>query len=270
MNGLFISTHHINACFWGANHAHPHCLKSLCFFIGALIKGVTPGQDDPQAGISLQDIPLFQDLSIGEVKTLQRYLKNKVFEKGEIISIEGEVCQQIFFVRSGRVKIFKTSVSGKELILEVLESGDTCACHHGETQRNCTSSAQAMTACELWFFPRYRYIQLAKDNLKLMCKLNELFARRLSCFSHLIQQVSLDDPQRRLIKFILDMSESPSSQCSANGLCISQEEISLRIGLVRETVTRHLHHLKCLGLIALGKSPKITILNKGGLQKLLS
>ena len=76
---------------------------------------------------TIQGISLFRDLSFKEKKAVIPTIVRKKFAKDEVISIAGEPCQEVFFVLSGRVKIFRTSLNGREQILEVLESGDTCA-----------------------------------------------------------------------------------------------------------------------------------------------
>ena len=82
----------------------------------------------------------------------------------------------------------------------------------------------------------------------------------------------MDDPRRRLVKFILDILNTKDCLFE-NGeyasIPFTHEEISQRIGLVRETVTRHLNKLKSLKLIDI-KSRQIIILNKEGLEKILS
>lgn len=166
------------------------------------------------------------------------------------------------FVLSGRVKIFRTSLNGREQILEVLGSGDTCACNPGATQWSCSASAQAMSDCELGILSRNQYVQLVKSNSTLSQALTRIFAQRLCRMSSLVEEVSLDAPDKRLIKFLLTISETTSR------ISFTHEEIAQRLGLVRETVTRHLKKLKDKKLVAL-KHPHIIILDKEALEKQL-
>ena len=171
---------------------------------------------------------------------------------------------------SGQVKIFRSSSLGKEQILEVLNPGDTCACNPGTENWSCSSSAQALTPCRVWFLSRREYTQLVKTNHKLSHHLSRIFAERLCRFCSLIEDISVDDPDKKLAKFILDMCESQTSTSTEDGyLCLlfTHEDISQRLGLVRETVTRHLSKLKRLHLIDT-KPSRILVLNKAGLQKI--
>jgi len=217
----------------------------------------------------LRKIPLFQDLSQKELGSLKSYIREKSFDKGEILFFEGEDCSRIFIVHTGRVKVFRTSASGKEQILEVLSEGDTCACNPGSATWHCSATAQALTDCRVLFLPRDHYIKLVRSNSKLSLTLNQLFAKRICRLSALIEEVSLDNPRRRLVKFILDILDDQENKSQDAYISFTHEEISQRLGLVRETVTRHLSQLKRSKLIDI-QSRRIVICDKAGLKKMLS
>jgi CRP-like cAMP-binding protein len=216
--------------------------------------------------IEFKDIPFFQGLSKQELTAVQGCLREKTFRKGESLFVEGNLCDRIFFVRSGRVNMYRLGPSGRGQILETLQPGDTCACHPGSTQDwHCASSAEAVTDCSVWFLSRENYIRLVNSHHALALSLNRLFAQRLQCFSALIEEVSLKDTQKRLVKFLLDMFRSAGGRSLT--LPFTREELAQRIGTTRETVTRHLHALKRKKLIDI-KPHQIVILDKEGLQKL--
>ena len=221
--------------------------------------------------LSIENIPFFQGLSVQEIVSIKSCLKEKTFGKGESLFLEGNVCERVFFVKSGRVKLYRTSSSGREQILETLGPGDTCACNPCSLQWSCSSSAVALTPCSVWFLSRDHYVNLVKTNTKLVHTLNHLFAERLQCFSSLIEEVSLKDSKKRLIKFLLDMLDESDqinkSQCYLL-IPFTREELAQRIGAARETVARQLYQLKRKKLIDI-KPMQIIILNKEGLKKLL-
>ena len=220
---------------------------------------------------SIENIPFFQGLSAQEISLVKGCLKEKSFEKGETLFFEGKSCERVFFVKSGRVKLYRTSSSGREQILETLGSGDTCACNPGSAAWSCSSSAEAMTPCTVWFLSRDQYVRLVQTNSKLSHALNRLFAERLQCFSTLIEEVSLKDSKKRLIKFLLNMmKENHNGKLSGEILFIpfTREELAQRIGAARETVARQLYQLKRKKLIDI-KPRQILICDKEGLEKLL-
>jgi len=221
--------------------------------------------------IELRDIPLFQSLPAGERALVEACLKVRSFEKGETLFLEGDLCQRVFIIKSGRVKIFRTSSSGREQILEILNPGDTCACNPGASTWSCSTSSQALTACSAWFLSRDDYIKLVKTNSHLTHAITKLFAHRLCQFSSLITDVSLNEVKKRLVKFLLDMSDGENDPRKQEVLLINftREEIAQRIGAARETVVRHLYQLKRAKLIDI-KPQQIIIRDKEGLRRKLN
>ncbi len=221
--------------------------------------------------LAIKDIPFFHDLTPPQQEAIRRCLIEKSFQKGEILHSEGNSCTRLFFVRSGRVKIYRTSSAGKEQIFEILGPGDTCACNPGEVSWLCGSTAEAVDSSTVWFLSREQYIKMVRENSTLMHALNELFAKRLQCFGNIIEEVALKDTKKRLIKFLLDMlkdkKKNPGNQ---NVLFINstREEISHRLGAARETIARHISELKRKKLIDV-KPYQIIIRDKEALEKLL-
>lgn len=228
--------------------------------------------------IKLRDIPLFHDLSESELASVQSCLREKTYEKGEILFDEGKSCERIFIVLTGRVKLYRTSSSGREQILETLAPGDTCACNPGSLTWCCSSTAEAVTACKVWFLSRDDYVRLVDTSTKLAHTLNRLFAERIKNFSSLIEEVSLKDVKKRLVRFLLEMLAAKgdgrkrisvrTNREDVLFIPFTREEIAQRIGTARETVARQLHQLKRSKLIEI-KPYEIVIRNKEGLEKLL-
>lgn len=220
---------------------------------------------------NLNEIPLIRGLPKELFAQIKSNAKINNYKKGDIISYEGKMCGRILFVRSGRIKISCAAPNGKEQILEVLGPGDTCACNTGQAAWQCSSSSQALTDCSVWILPRRYFMQYIHSNSKFAHSLNEVFAERLRKLSSLIRDVSLDGPQKRLAKFLVDMAQSDSSR-QEDGLTyldFTHEEISQRLGFVRETVTRHLQQFKRRGLIDI-KPRRLIIFDEVGLKNICS
>lgn len=226
----------------------------------------------PENAIQLKDVPLLQGLSPRDLRLLKKYLREQTYAKGDILFMEGDACERIFIVRSGRIKVFRVGSSGREQILEILNPGDTCACNPGSVTWSCSTTAQAAVSSKVWFFSRNFYVEMVNSNSKLSHTLNRLFAQRICHLSTLIEEVSLTDTQKRLVKFLLDIHKEGSSADKKGRdvlwIPFTREEIAQRIGTARETVARHLHQLKRSRLIEI-KPKEIIIRDKEGLEKLL-
>ena len=222
--------------------------------------------------LDLRKISLFQGLSANELQVLKSYLYEKTFAKGEVLLSEGSPCERVFIVESGRVKLYRMTSAGREQILETLGPGDTCACNPGSVEWFCNATAEAVMPSKVWFFSRDQYVRMVQTNSKISLALNRVFADKLRCFGALIEEVSLKDTKKRVVKFLLDMLDRECAAGKPKGALevpFTREELAQRIGAARETVVRHLQQLKRAKLIDI-KPHQILILNRPGLEKLLS
>ncbi len=65
----------------------------------------------------LQKTALFSNLSSPELQLLAARTTRKIFHSGESLFYEGEPCKGLHIISQGRVRIFKTSASGREQVL---------------------------------------------------------------------------------------------------------------------------------------------------------
>lgn len=217
--------------------------------------------------VQLKNVPLFRGLTPAELEEIRACLHEKSYAKGDTLFHETGSCERVFIVRTGRVKVFRMSTGGREQVLETLGPGDTCACNPGSVEWACASSAEALTACTVWFLSRDNYVRMVNTRANVSHALNRLFAEKLNKLSCLVEDVSLNDVRKRLAKFLLDLrAESTSDTLQVP---FTRQEIAQRIGTARETVARHLYEMKRKKLIEI-KPKQIVLLNKAGLQKILS
>ena len=73
----------------------------------------------------LRKIPYFSILSPEELSRIAKVAVERHFNRGDIILVEGEMGGALHYVRSGLVKVFKTSPEGKEQVLRLISAGHT-------------------------------------------------------------------------------------------------------------------------------------------------
>lgn len=221
--------------------------------------------------IDLKKVSLFQGLSEEELNRVRAHLRERFFEKEELLFQEGANPEQIHIVKAGRVKLYRMSTSGREQILEVLVPGDLCETNPGSKNWESPEAAQAMTECETWLLSTYDYVSLVEMNSRVAHNLNRLFAQRLQRLSALLEEVSLKDVKTRVAKFLLDMLAEKRNGTGRNDVLFipfTREEVAHRLGAARETVARQLHSLKRKRLIDI-KPYQIVIRDKEGLERIL-
>ena len=71
----------------------------------------------------LQNIPLFQDLSVSELESIAPLFVEKKYKKGTVLFFEEEEGNELFLVESGTVKVYRIDQT-KEIILALFREGD--------------------------------------------------------------------------------------------------------------------------------------------------
>ena len=75
----------------------------------------------------LQQTALLASLSQPELQLLEARTVRKLFSAGELLFSEGEPCNGLHIIARGKVRIFKTSVNGREQVLAVNVPGESIA-----------------------------------------------------------------------------------------------------------------------------------------------
>lgn len=68
----------------------------------------------------LQTVPFLSSLEPTQLKEVSKGTVRKRYKKGERIFSEGETARKLYMLCSGKVKIFRYTPDGKELILYIL------------------------------------------------------------------------------------------------------------------------------------------------------
>src|SRR3989304_4063512 len=76
----------------------------------------------------LKVVPCFTNLDPDVLELLLDSAREREFAKGEIILQEGDPCPGLFIIRSGSVKLYRTSLHGDEQIMRVVHSGGCFEC----------------------------------------------------------------------------------------------------------------------------------------------
>ena len=73
----------------------------------------------------LGNVPYFAGLGESDVSLIRRHVQEKKAGRGELLIAEGDAADALYFVAEGVVKVFKTSVDGKEQILSIIRPGES-------------------------------------------------------------------------------------------------------------------------------------------------
>ena len=220
----------------------------------------------------LRRCPLFAGLKEEDLKRIRAIASLRQIEKKEILFSDGEETRGFYVILSGRVKLFKVSPEGKEQILHIVSAPDAFAEAALFLEGTYPAFAEAMTDCQLLYFPKRDFIQLIEKNPQLSINMIVTLSHYLKRFASLIEELSLKEVSSRVAKYIVDLSMKSSKEGKSPKeveLDLSKTQLALKLGTVSETLSRTLAKMRAKRIIDVKKN-KIIILNREALEELAS
>lgn len=212
---------------------------------------------------ALSEIGLFAALSESELQGLAQRAVEKKFAPDEILFWEGEPCLGIFLIIQGSVKIFRTSPSGREVMLSIETAPATVAelpLFDGGTYPASVRIVEPVTAL---FINKNDFQQFCRQNPDVALKVLAVVGRRLRQLVGLVESMTFGSVTQRLARMLLDASKAARSDTF--DLPATHQELASRLGTVREVVSRNLGRFRTQGLISI-QDRQVQIVNRAGLQ----
>lgn len=210
-------------------------------------------------------MPLFTGLLKAQYEALARICVRRSCRKGERLFSEGDEGTGFYMVVTGRVKIFKVSVEGKEQILHLFGPGESFGEVSVFTGQGFPADAVTSVQTVLLFFPRVAFSALIQKDPTLALNMLAQLSGRLRHFAGLIEDLSLKEVPGRLAKYLLYLSRRNGDGEVA--LDVSKGQLASLLGTIPETLSRILARMHRQGLIRL-RGSQIQILDRPGIEQI--
>jgi len=198
----------------------------------------------------LKSIPYFSGLSSAEMEAVKLHVFEKSADRGELILLDGEPPEAVYFVISGAVKAFKTSAEGKEQILSIIRPGesfnDVSVFDGGPNP----ASVQAMGQVVLYGIRRSGVEIILREHPQVALNANRILAGRVRHLVSLVEDLSFRHVIGRVAKILLDHADDGAGQKQR----LTQQEMAAMAGTAREVVGRSLKSLEEEGAIRLDRN----------------
>jgi CRP-like cAMP-binding protein len=200
----------------------------------------------------LQNTRLLSSLSQPELQLLAQRTVRKLFRAGELLFSEGEPCHGLNIVFRGKVRIFKTSMSGREQVLAIEYPGDTVTEIPVFDAGPYPVSAVAIEDTEIAFISRQDFQAYCMEHPEVALKVLVVVGRRLRRLVATIEELSFSTIRQRLVSTLLRIAQNEGKH-TPRGLEFllpsSHQELANQLGTVRELISRNLTRLQAEGLL---------------------
>jgi CRP/FNR family transcriptional regulator len=214
---------------------------------------------------------LLSGLSQPELQTLASRTVRKLFSAGELLFSEGEPCHGLHIIARGKVRIFKTSMSGREQVLAVNTPGESVAEVPVFDGGPFPASAVAIEEAEIAYISRRDFQAYCMEHPEVALKVLQVVGTRLRRLVEIIEELSFTTIRQRLIATLVKLAQSEGTK-TARGiefqLPATHQELANQLGTVRELISRNLMRLQAEGLLDVD-ARQIVIKDMKGLSALL-
>lgn len=195
---------------------------------------------------TLRKTPLFVDLAEEELAYMAERAVVRRFDAGQLVFSEGDPCPGLWVIETGRVRIFKSSSSGREQVLAIEGPGSSVAELPVFDGGKYPASAAAVDEATLLFISKEDFQSLCLKHPQVGLKVLRIVGRRLRGLVGIIEELSFGTVRHRLIALLVRLARQ--GQRTAEGVQVelpaTNQELAAQIGTVRELVSRNLSRLQ--------------------------
>ncbi len=201
---------------------------------------------------SLMKSPLFQAMTRDEMDAILELATERKIRRGQTIFQKGDEGTSMMAVLSGRVRIGAVSADGKEVTLNMINSGEVfgeIALLDGKPR---SADASATEETTLLVLERKVFQPFLAENQDLVLRLLAVLCDRLRKTSVALEEIALFDLPARLARVLLKLADD-YGRSTGNGIRIdfklSQRDLSNLVASTRESVNKQLRTWRDTGVM---------------------
>ncbi|WP_051683089.1 Crp/Fnr family transcriptional regulator [Salinicoccus luteus] len=204
-------------------------------------------------GQLLAQIEIFRSLTDDELGLIVDISNQRKFYRSTHIFMQNEPMDHVYFVASGKVKIYRNDASGREQIVNFFQSGEMFP-HHGLFRED-SYPANAITAetSELITIPKEGFEQLLMDHPEVSIKMFRTLGQLIVDLQKRLEDKIFRSTDKQILllleRLLTNHGEVIDETYSRISTRLTKQDIANIIGTSRETVSRNITHFKKMNII---------------------
>ncbi len=187
----------------------------------------------------IREMVLFANLNEHDFAQIHAPIDDLEFSQGAMIYAEGSTAQGVFTLRSGIVKLVRSTVDGRQRIVRVLRSGDVIGLE-ALASAQYDSDAIALTSTSVCRIPLGVIQKLSSNSPRLLAQLMLKWQRTLKDADDWLADLNFGTARQRVGNLVLKMRTAENSAIS---MLFSREDMGAMLDLKLETVSREISRL---------------------------
>lgn len=225
-----------------------------------------PSPNDRQAHLkaTLSQLSLFTTLSAESQTALLATATLQHFEAGQVIFIEGEPAENVYILDHGWVKSTRMTQEGREQGLLFLRPVEIFGDIAVFTEKPYPGTVTALERVDAWVVPAQEMLALGKKHPDLALAVIRRLSERVLHYVGLVEDLSLRSVEARLAHTLLRYAALQDGQMVVpRREWTTFNEMAVRLGTVRDVLSRAMKTLESEGLLRVEKQAIILTDPKG-------
>jgi CRP-like cAMP-binding protein/CheY-like chemotaxis protein len=224
-------------------------------------------QQDPLNASTVEHM-LGQLHGLEDIATVAKRTQVKHYKKKEIIFTEGDSPQGLYYLRSGKVKLFKSHELGKDLITHLLQPGDFFGYLSLLQNTPYNQSAETIEESEVVMYSVEDFLHLITGSRQTAEQFIKLLVGNVQKEHERLLALAYSSVRKRTAEALLTLKNRYHTETDRPfGISISRDDLAKLVGTATESLIRTISDFKEEGLIQVNAS-NITILNVKKLEQM--
>jgi CRP-like cAMP-binding protein len=208
--------------------------------------------------LKLREAEFFRALTPEHLEKVQAQLRERSFERAKVLYFVGAPADYLWCVKSGEVRLYKSSSTGRITSLEILGPGEVFGAVSALDQDEYPVSAEGVTAGTVWCLPRAHFLRLLNEEPGLNRELLEIITRRLRGAHERVRSFAHDPAPSRLAQALLRVNRGGVA-------AVTRKDLAEAAGTTVETAIRVLRTFERDGVVQ-GSVGKVRLIDQPALE----
>ncbi len=194
--------------------------------------------------------------------------RTHLYKKKDFLFMEGEQPKELILVQSGKIKTYKTTQDGKELITEIHLEGSFIGYLPLLENTKYQESAVAMEDSMTTLISKSDFLNLIYSNKEVAGRFIKILANHLADAEQRLLDIAYKSVRQRVASALLQVRALYQKKSAhPNTVAVARKDLSAIVGTATESLNRTLADFKDEGMIEIGDHT-LTIINAAKLEKL--
>lgn len=218
----------------------------------------------------LENFNLFKTVGMGRLKALEELTCMINCDRNKEFIFDGDLTQNVFFLKEGKVKIVAYNNDGTEYIKSILKPGEIFGKIPYLPDSGKNEYAKTLSDTVLCYMPADKFKELMQSDFELHTQVLKFVGLRLKKLERKVHSLSFKDSKHRIVDLLIDFANDYGRKIGEEYFIeqpLSHKDIASLTANSRQTVTKILNELRKENLIDFNRR-KLIVRNLKALKSL--